>query len=691
MTNFPNQGSQTNELESLLDLIAIAEAAGVYEDEWFLNEIDKLSLRWDSYRYQKLLQKLINGRNLPSLLNQVFKTPVTEEELNLLKGDYQIGHVVNTEIQAGLIKIALSLHTLISGATGFGKTNCLNALSESIQALGDVVEWKLDPKTGMGDFRYQVKKFKNTILIPLPILKLNPFGPIKNVPRKALMERAIEVLSDSFSVYDASQGVIAEHTERLFEKIEKPCFKDLAKSVLAEKSTKFGRRQGYLDTLEVRFKNSLISLKDVFDCRDDYFDQLYDKNVIFEIGGVSDFAQKVLAPFIIMKVSLYKTYNPSSRLTHLLYFEEAQGAVFSKLLEQRARIPTVATLATQARSYGMGLVVLCQNPVTKIITEMLSNSANLICFHVGGTEVKGMMECMGLTADQAAALQHLQPGEAIFKTSFGYTEPVHVVINKIDNSPPSDAEMERLMQPKWTELLSFISPIEEQEPAELKLERTSTETKTVTAQKGLAASGKVETKSDIEQEDEMFLRDIQLRPYEFTENRYQQIRLSRNRAVKIKEKLLRLSFIEEMILKTGKRGKPPTMLMLTEKAELSLGISNDKGKGSTEHQWWQNLVLHLAKTYGLKAKMESMGADVSISNGKMDVAIEITLNDSNVQQNVIRNFQNGFAKVWIAAKDKAMMKRVQPQVATYSLKPGIINVFLLEEMAIEIKKFSTEA
>lgn len=109
---------------------------------------------------------------------------------------------------------------------------------------------------------------------------------------------------------------------------------------------------------------------------------------------------------------------------HLLAFDEAQAAIFSKVLELRGRTPTVATLATQARAYGMGLVVLCQNPATKLITEMVSNTANLISLHLGGTETRGMMDYQGLTPDQMYLLGHIQPTEAVFKTSLGYTEPI---------------------------------------------------------------------------------------------------------------------------------------------------------------------------------------------------------------------------------------------------------------------------
>lgn len=684
---FPN-----NELDSLLDLLTIAEETGLHDADWLIEGVEKLSHRWDNYRYQKLFQACINARSFPSLLNQVFRNPVTPEELEAIKGDYQFGKIVNTDIEVGLGEKASGQHTVIAGSSGHGKTTCMNAIIESVLEKGKIKTWSIDPKTAMYDLRFLITKYPNTILIPLSNLYLNLFAPIKGVPRQAIMERAIEVLSDCWWVYDASQGVIAEHVEKVFDREEVPCFQDVAFSILAEKSQKYGRRQGYLDTLEVRIKNTLIALRKVFGCRYDYFDSLYETACpIFEVGGISDFAIRVLVPLIIMKLSLYKTYNPSKKLSHLLFFEEAQAAIFSKLLEQRARTPTVANLATQARSYGLGLVVLCQNPWTKIITEMLSNSANLICFNIGGSEVRGMTECMGLTFEQAAMLQHLQPGESIFKTSLGYTEPVHVNVRNVDNTPPPDDEVERLMRPLWNELLSQVTPVEKKTEDGIK--------KTMEANRKPAGqaftqspSEKAESakKSDLKPDDEILLKDIQLRPYEYTEERYRQCALSRSCCIRAKARLCRLGYLEEVKLKTGKRGKPSGILRLTDKAASYLCINSLNGKGGLEHVWYQQLVLHLAKANGLKARIEDMGADISLSKDKIDVAVEITLNDSNVLQNVERDFQKGYSEVWLAVKDNEMRKRVNKKLSARILKPGTIKVFLLEEIALEIKNLCSE-
>jgi len=369
-------------------------------------------------------------------------------------------------------------------------------------------------------------------------------------------------------------------------------------------------------------------------------------------------------------------------LSHLLYFDEGQGLVFSKLLEQRSRTPSVATLATQARSYGMGLVVLCQNPVTKIITEVLSNSANLICFHIGGTEVRGMAECMGLTQEQTELLQHLKPGSAIMKTNLGYTYPVQIEVKLIDITSPSDAEVEAIMRPVWNELLSKVVPVEKASTVN-KVEEIKS---TIKEQK--AFSGE---KAELKPDNITLLKDIHLRPYEFTENRYRQSSLTRNRAIRSKEMLCRLGFIEEVRIKSGRQGKQPTILRLTEKGLAYLGINKPTAKGSNEHCWWQHFAAYVAKKNMLSAKVENVQADVAITKDKTWVAVEISLTDSNTVRNAERNLKNGFNQVWFAVKDDEIGNKVKAHLASCNFETEEIKIFLLEELALQIKEFSIGA
>ena len=222
--------------------------------------------------------------------------------------------------------------------------------------------WIIDPKEG-GDYRFLAKEFDNFVVIRPEILKNNPFSPIPNVPIDFLREAICEITSDSFGIFDASESMLAKHVQYVFEHCEDPSLFDLVASFKREKVKYGGRKQGYLDTLDTRLTKTLISLGHIINCKHDCFPKLYDMSVDFEVGLLSGFAQRILVPWIIMKLVLYKIKNPTKEISHLLVFDEAQSQLWSKQLEMRGRQSYMATLATQCRAYGLGILVLSQNPL----------------------------------------------------------------------------------------------------------------------------------------------------------------------------------------------------------------------------------------------------------------------------------------------------------------------------------------
>ena len=377
---------------------------------------------------------------------------------------------------------------------------------------------------------------------------------------------------------------------------------------------------------------------------------------------------------------------------HLLTFEESQIASLSKVLELRGRIPFLSHLIITIRAFGAGIVALCQNPWTKVVTELTSNTATQINFHLGGTEVQGMQICQGLTREQGQMLNHIQAGEAIFKTSIGYTEPVLVKIRNVTIERISDQELEELMADKWARLMEKVVPVEQ----------TQTLTNVVNQEicNAAAAPSKATNipkalltahgEADLSEDDKIFLADIRSRPYSWTEERFRQCTLSRNRAIRSKERLCRMGYLIEIKLKQGSRGKPPSVLIPSAKGAEYLGITFDKGKGSWHHKNIQALIIHLSKQEGLTAKVEDAGADVSIQNGNGElIAVEVELRDTNVTRNLTRNLDNGFREVWIVV-EKETEDKARKRIDDLLLAAGKVRIILLENILLELKKLKNE-
>jgi DNA helicase HerA-like ATPase len=442
----------------LMELINLAKKCGLDQVEWFIRGLESLSLRWNENLYKKLLDTCLYNSHMP-LLNTTFPAPITKDELAAVDGPYKIGIIEGTSIELGFTSSQIQMHGLIGGGAGYGKSSLVKILCQQILTEGKKHIWIIDPKGEGGDFRFLARDFDVLLLRP-DTIRCNPFTAIPNVPRDMLRELVCEVTADSFGVYDASEGIMAKHTQRIFERYQEPTLHDFIASIQTEKGSVGGRKQGYLDSLDTRLTKAQISLGKIIDCKSDYFSELYNKSVIFEIGELSGSAQRVLIPWLILKLVLYKIKNQTQQLSHLLVFDEAQANLFSReLFENRGRTSFMATLATQCRAFGLGILVLAQNPCMKLIREIIANSCIKVCFQLGsGEEVLGMSRHMGLTPEQMEAIYHLDRQEVICRVGLGFTEPMRVRVNDFPDQPITNAELAEIMKDSWKELLEGIEP-----------------------------------------------------------------------------------------------------------------------------------------------------------------------------------------------------------------------------------------
>ena len=287
-------GSGFIKIKQLVDL---AKELGVDNDEWFLGIIQKLVIFWSEGLYQKALDILMSMDQRP-ILNSDFPVPIKAEDLEAVDGPFKVGTIANTDIEFGFTPLQLQMHGVIGGQSGFGKSTLIKVLGQQIMAEGKIRTWLIDPKEG-GDYRFLAQQFQNALVLRPDVMRLNPFNMIKNVPVKTLRESVSEVTADSFAVYDASESVITEHVDMIFQEYEQPNMYDFINSVWNEKVRYGGRRSSYLDTIKSRLSKIQSSMRDIVNCKTDYFSELYDRDVVFEVGSLSGNAQRILVPWLI--------------------------------------------------------------------------------------------------------------------------------------------------------------------------------------------------------------------------------------------------------------------------------------------------------------------------------------------------------------------------------------------------------
>jgi hypothetical protein len=227
------------------------------------------------------------------------------------------------------------------------------------------------------------------------------------------------------------------------------------------------------------------------------------------------------------------------------------------------------------------------------------------------------------------------------------------------------------------------------------------ETITVNQEKGTEARDANKPSPDrdanrLSPDEELLLRDVHTRPFVLLTRRYNDLiaRISKSAASRIKIKLAKLGYVEEIALKLGKRGGQPKLLKLMDAGCEYLKVENpykNMGKGGFEHIFWQNVIAQNYRSQGYKATIEdSVGrkaADLAIEKEGVRIAIEVTLHIENVIQNVKRDLSIGYKQVWLACPDVDMADKVrgklEDEMETEALKGRVIT-HLLADLAGDI-------
>ena len=667
--------------QQLMELIRLAEETGVAEQEWFKAFLEDPRHRRLSPRTVNMLMRTIRHHvQWESMLHPEFRLPASPSERQAVDGPYRLGTVIHTDQDFGLRKEHLQLHFVIGGASGYGKSTLVKVLTQQIIEEDRIKVWLIDPKEG-GDFRFLARDHDVLVLRPEDI-QCNPFGHIPNVSDRMLKEISVEVTGDAYGVFDASEAVIAEHVYRLFEEHDQPCFPGFAASVGKEKVKFGGRRQGYLDTIQSRSGKAMLSLGDIVNCRQDYFSELYGRHAVFEVGSLSGSAQRVLVPWIIMKLVLYKIANRSNQLSHLLVFDEAQAQLFSKAAqESRQKTSYMATLATQVRAYGLGIMVLAQNPGTKLLSEIVSNSSKM-CFHLSsGVEVDVMGRHMGLSHEQMARFHSLDRQEAICRVGLGYTEPVLFRTADFHDMPMSNEELQHIMAPRIAELMAQVVPYEPEPtssstpPKEKPEPRPTPEPEppkelpllaVAEAKQGYKTTEKTRNQS-LSDNEETYLRVLKSHPYRLITEMYALLgneeilgtdRMSQTIAVNCRKRLTHLGLIESVSIKgTGKSGRSQCDVLMVDHAY--------KPRGGHLHAFWCYRVAEYFRREGGKTEMgctvSGFEVDVHVVMG-IKYCVEIVITTVDMERVLALVGSGEYDRALVLVTDKTGIKKYSKAV-----------------------------
>lgn len=200
------------------------------------------------------------------------------------------------------------------------------------------------------------------------------------------------------------------------------------------------------------------------------------------------------------------------------------------------------------------------------------------------------------------------------------------------------------------------------------------------------------TSDELSSDERLLLRDIYSRPFVLLTSHYQDLsaRISKSKAGRIKGKLVKLGYVEEVPIRLGKRGGQPKLLKLTDNGCSCLGLKDPyrkMGKGGFAHIFWQNRIGSNFRHHGYKVTIEdSVGrnmADVAIEKDGKRTAIEVTLHNENAVRNMVRDLGSGYDQVWIACPDTGTLDKTKKKLAKEledEALGGRIRFFLLTDL-----------
>ena len=122
----------------------------------------------------------------------------------------------------------------------------------------------------------------------------------------------------------------------------------------------------------------------------------------------------------------------------------------------------------------------------------------------------------------------------------------------------------------------------------------------------------------------------------------------------------------------GKKGRQPSLLTVTEKGAKAIGerLPKTKGKGGPIHQFWQFTIQRNVKGKDsikkavIEQHRKGKNVDVGILLGDgINIAIEITLNQKNLVENVVKDLEVGYDKVIVATEKKTEEKKAKEKLS----------------------------
>lgn len=383
-------------------------------------------------------------KGLPVVEHAVFGQEVlsrksgSDEKINL-GTIFHMGQKTETEVKLDLN--SLTMHTLITGSTGSGKSNAVYHILNEVRRKG-IPFLVIEP--AKGEYKSVFKDIRCYGTNPLigELLRINPFSFPKGIHVLEHIDRLIEIFNVCWPMYAAMPAVLKESVENAYksagwdldisenEKVDNlfPTFDDVLRELnkTINKSEYSGDTKGdYIGSLSTRIRsltngiNGRIFVSDEMNLQD-----LFDQSAIVDLSRVGSTETKsLIMGLLVMKLQEYrldKAESMNEELKHITVIEEAHNLLKKTSTEQSMdssnmlgkSVEMLSNAIAEIRTYGEGFIIVDQAP-NMLDTAAIRNTNTKIVLRLPENQDREITgKSIALKENQFDELSKLQTGVA---------------------------------------------------------------------------------------------------------------------------------------------------------------------------------------------------------------------------------------------------------------------------------------
>ena len=358
---------------------------------------------------------------------------------------------------------SLTMHTLVTGSTGCGKSNTIYYLIKQIRNQANAPKFLvIEPAKGEYKDVFGNEHIYGTNPLKTPLLKINPFRFPQGVHVLEHIDRLIEIFNVCWPMYAAMPAVLKEailyayedcgwdlyKSKNKFSGELFPTFADLLNElVLVINNSEYSQevKSNYQGSLVTRVKSLNNGIcKQMFSGSEVRDSELFDENVIVDLSRIGSQETKALIMgILIMRLNEYRATSNiphDSQLRHITILEEAHNILKRCSQEQSMEgsnvagksVEMIANSMAEMRTFGEGFIIVDQSPGAVDISAIRNTNTKIIMRLPEDTDRKVAGKAAGMKDGQIDEIAKLPTGVAVVYQN-DWEEPVLCKIGKFED------------------------------------------------------------------------------------------------------------------------------------------------------------------------------------------------------------------------------------------------------------------